>query len=134
MAVNFLDKDGLGKVIAKLRSEIAAKVPNTRTINNKALSSNISLTASDVGAAATSHTHDDRYFTETEVVNKLAGKVDTTRTINGKALSSDISLTADDLNVISVPACTASDNGKVLMVVNGVPTWTSIPSANGVSF
>lgn len=32
-------------------------VPATRTINNKALSANISLTASDVGAAASSHTH-----------------------------------------------------------------------------
>lgn len=32
-------------------------VPATRTINNKALSTNISLTASDVGAAASSHTH-----------------------------------------------------------------------------
>lgn len=32
-------------------------VPTTRTINNKALSNNISLTYSDVGAAASSHTH-----------------------------------------------------------------------------
>ena len=32
-------------------------VPATRTINNKALSANISLTASDVGAAASSHAH-----------------------------------------------------------------------------
>lgn len=32
-------------------------VPATRTINSKPLSANISLTASDVGAAASSHTH-----------------------------------------------------------------------------
>lgn len=32
-------------------------VPITRRVNNKALSADISLTASDVGAAATSHTH-----------------------------------------------------------------------------
>lgn len=32
-------------------------VPTSRTINGKALSSNVSLTASDVGAAASSHTH-----------------------------------------------------------------------------
>jgi len=30
-------------------------VPTTRTVNSKALSANISLTAADVGAAATSH-------------------------------------------------------------------------------
>ena len=33
-------------------------VPAIRTINNKSLNANISLTASDVGAAASSHTHD----------------------------------------------------------------------------
>ena len=34
-------------------------VPTSRTVNGKALSSNISLTYSDVGAAAGSHTHSD---------------------------------------------------------------------------
>ena len=33
-------------------------VPTSRTINGKALSDDISLTYSDVGAAAASHTHD----------------------------------------------------------------------------
>lgn len=33
-------------------------VPTSRTVNGKALTSNISLTAGDVGAAATNHTHD----------------------------------------------------------------------------
>jgi hypothetical protein len=32
-------------------------VPKTRKVNNKALSADITLTASDVGAAASSHTH-----------------------------------------------------------------------------
>lgn len=48
-------------------------VPNTITINSKALTSNIVLTASDVSA------------------------VPTTRTVNSKALSADISLTASDV-------------------------------------
>lgn len=34
---------------------LAEKVPTSRTINGKALSSNIALVASDVGAAASSH-------------------------------------------------------------------------------
>lgn len=34
-----------------------AYVPLTRTVNSKALSANVTLTAADVGAAATSHTH-----------------------------------------------------------------------------
>ncbi|MCM1531933.1 MAG: hypothetical protein NC114_06635 [Ruminococcus flavefaciens] len=36
---------------------LAGYVPTTRTINGKALSANITLAASDVGAAASSHTH-----------------------------------------------------------------------------
>lgn len=34
------------------------------------------LTAADVGAAASGHTHDDRYYTETETNNLLSGKAD----------------------------------------------------------
>ena len=63
-------------------------VPTTRKVNNKALSADISLTHSDVGAAAASHTH-----TASDV-----GAVPTTRKVNGKALSSDISLTYTDVN------------------------------------
>ena len=37
-------------------------------------------TYTEVGAAAASHTHDDRYFTETEVTNLLAGKANTSHT------------------------------------------------------
>lgn len=33
-----------------------------------------------------------------------------------------------------VPSCTTSDNGKFLRVENGVPTWVTIPSAEGVKF
>ena len=40
-----------------LKVQLDAKVPTTRTVNGKALSSNISLSASDVGAAASSHNH-----------------------------------------------------------------------------
>lgn len=66
--------------------DLSGYVPTSRTVNGKALSSNISLTASDVGAAASSHTHD---------------YVPTSRTVNGKALSSNISLTASDVGAAS---------------------------------
>ena len=39
--------------------EINSKVPTSRTINGKALTGNISLSASDVGASATGHTHSE---------------------------------------------------------------------------
>ena len=34
----------------------------------------------------------------------------------------------------SLPTVTSSDNGKILMVVNGQWAAASLPSANGVSF
>ena len=52
-------------------------VPQTRTINTKPLSSNVTLNASDVGA------------------------VPTTRKVNNKALSSDITLDADDVGALA---------------------------------
>ena len=66
-------------------------VPTTRTVNNKALSSNITLTASDVGAAATVHTHTGPEITltgytkpastsaiaATDNVNEAIGKLET---------------------------------------------------------
>lgn len=41
-----------------LNDKFASYVPSTRTVNGKALSANITLSASDVGASASSHTHD----------------------------------------------------------------------------
>lgn len=75
-------------------------VPKTRTVNNKALSENISLTAADVGAEATgaatsavsNHNSDTNAHSSV-----LANYVKGTRKINNKALSSDISLSANDV-------------------------------------
>ena len=75
-------------------------VPKTRTVNNKALSEDISLTAADVGADATgtatsavsNHNSDTNAHSSV-----LANYVKGTRKINNKALSSDISLSANDV-------------------------------------
>lgn len=92
---SFLDKAGLTTVLAKLKTKFAplshshndlyytesemdtkldAKVPVSRKVNGKALSADISLTASDVGASATGHNHDDSYYKKSEVDTKLSGK------------------------------------------------------------
>ena len=74
----------------------AGAVPTTRKVNGKALSADVTLAAGDVGAAKASHshtwaaitdkptsfapeshTHDDRYYTETEMDSKLSGKLGT---------------------------------------------------------
>lgn len=62
-----------GKLAQMPSASDVGAVPSTRTVNGKALSSNISLTASDVGAVPTS------------------------RKVNGRALSSDINITSGDV-------------------------------------
>lgn len=62
-----------GKLAQMPSASDVGAVPATRTVNGKALSSNISLTASDVGAVPTS------------------------RKVNGRALSSDINITSGDV-------------------------------------
>lgn len=100
-------------------------VPTSRTVNGKALSSNITLSASDVSAVPTS------------------------RTINGKALSSNITLSASDVSaapashshgqligdyVTTVPLST--DNGALKYVYSVPSTASGIMSttnnANGI--
>ena len=86
-------------------------VPTSRTVNGKALSADINLSASDVGAysksetdtllknkAAVSHTHDDRYYTESEVNNLLAGKQDTSSAINTSNIGSQPVKNADTVD------------------------------------
>lgn len=65
---------------------ILGRVPTNRTVNGKALSSNISLSAGDVGA-----------YTKSEVDSRVNGRVPNGRTVNGKALSRNISLSAADV-------------------------------------
>ena len=85
--------------VANLQTALDAKASNLHT-----------HTAADVGAAASNHSHNDIYYTETEVDSLLAAKsnsshthnyVPTSRTINGKALSSNITLSASDVGALS---------------------------------
>lgn len=67
---------GTFDTLGEIEAEVKKKVDKTTTVNGKALSSNISLGASDVGA------------------------VPTTRTVNGKALSGNITLSATDVKAL----------------------------------
>lgn len=78
-------------------SEVGA-VPTSRKVNGKTLSSDITLSASDVGARPSSWTP-----SASDV-----GAVPTSRTVNGKALSANITLAASDVG--AAPASHTSDS------------------------
>jgi len=94
--------------------EIANDEANTALASAKSYTDTVAS-----GKANSTHNHDDKYYTETEIDSKLSGKSDTghthsnyvptSRTVNGKALSSNISLSASD--------------------VGALPSSTSIPDA-----
>ena len=98
----------------------ATLVPKTRTVNGKALSSNISLSASDVGA---------RPSTWTPSAGDV-GAVPTTRKVNNKALSSDITLTASDVGATTEAQVSAAIRSAIDDLVR--PDWveTIMPSTD----
>ena len=92
-----------------LTSHTHSYVPTSRTVNGKALSANISLTASDVGAAESSHTH--------------SNYVPTSRTINGKALSANVTLTEANIGT----TYGSNSNGHYLKMENGtILMWNTM--------
>ena len=54
---NTLTQSGKAADAKATGDALVEKVPTSRTVNGKALNSNITLTASDVGAAASNHNH-----------------------------------------------------------------------------
>ena len=86
-------------------TDLGESVPPTRTVNSKALSADINLTAADVGA------------------------VPPTRTVNGKALSADISLTAAD-----VGAATAAQGDKADSAVQSQELSAAIQGARNMPY
>lgn len=102
--------EAIGKVISKESTWDGKQdalgftpVPNTRKVNGKALSSDITLTATDVGA------------------------VPTTRKVNNKALSQDITLSASDVGAI--PASQkGTANGVAELDANGKVPSSQLPS------
>lgn len=151
MAKQYLDYDGLLYFWQKLKAYF---VPQTRKINNKALSADITLTASDVSALPDSTTipspgTGSSYPTMdgTKALGTNAGyarvdhvhphdtsRVPTSRTVNGHALSANVTVTASDIGVESGAEVnvieTVKVNGTALTVTDKavdvtVPTKTS---------
>ena len=99
--INYLDG-----VSSSIQTQLNGKVPTSRTVNGKALSSNITLSAADVSAVPTS------------------------RTVNEKALSANISLSASDVGALPITGGTLTGNltGKYL-----TGTWLQVTEDNHLS-
>ena len=72
-------------VTSNIQTQLNAKVPTSRTVNGKALSSNISLSASDVGAdangSASSALTSAKSYTDTAIANLINGAPTTLDTL-----------------------------------------------------
>ncbi|SFN94523.1 phage tail protein [Xenorhabdus japonica] len=109
--VDTYDKAHIDILIDEVRDQANAaaniadsKVPLTRTVNGKALLSDIKLTASDMNAYTKGDV--DRHIESVnELVNAANNNADSrvplTRTVNGKALLTNIKLTASDVGTYS---------------------------------
>lgn len=87
-------------VVAQL-TDLANYVPTSRTVNGHALSSNITLTYTDVGAVPDTRTVNGYALSQNISLGAAdVNAVPTTRTVNGKALSSDITLNAGDVDAL----------------------------------
>lgn len=104
--------DPAGAAAAVTTTSIGA-VPTSRTVNGKALSADISLSYTDVGA--------DAAGAAAAVTTTSIGAVPTSRTVNGKALSANISLTYTDVGADAAGAAAAVTTSSI----GAVPTSTA---------
>lgn len=112
--------------VTNLQGELQGKVSISRTINSKSLISDVTLSASDVGAAPSSHNHDDRYYTETEIDTKLANKSDTTHNHDGKYdAKGSASAVQTNLNTVSDTLDDHTTNTDIHVSTNEKGYWNS---------
>ena len=87
--------DTINAALGKLEKGLDGKqasgsyVPTTRTVNSKALSADITLNYSDVGAAASSHTHASSEITDlsTTISSAISGKADKATSLSGYGIA-----------------------------------------------
>lgn len=107
-----------------------SRVPTTRKVNNKALSSDVTLSASDVGAVPTTRKVNSKALSSDITLSASdVSAVPTTRKVNNKALSSDITLSASDVGAVPT---TRTVNGEALSS-NVTLNASDIPNDSTVS-
>ena len=107
----------LDEVSDGLTRKLSDYVPTSRTVNSKALSSNITLNLDDISDGYT---------------RKLSNYVPTSRTVNSKALSSNITLTLDDVLDGTTRIIPTVNNGTLTIQKNSttINSFTANSSSN----
>ena len=124
--MSFLDKNGLARLWANILALADTKVPNSRTVNGKSLASNITLSASDVGASASGHNH-----TITDLDGTLPiAKGGTGATTAATALTNlGITATAAELNKMDGITATTAELNYVDGVTSSIQTQLNAKQA-----
>lgn len=111
-------------VTSAIQTQLNNKVPTSRTINGKALSANISLTASDVGAAASGHTH-NKTATATLSASKWSNKAQSV-SVSGVTASNTVIVSAAPGSYTKYCEasvyCSAQGSGTLTFTCDTVPT------------
>lgn len=124
-------------------SSLSNYVPTTRTVNNKALSSNITLTASDVGATTmaaveakgylTEHQSLANYYNKTEIDGKLTGAMHYKGTVANVASLPTDAATGDMYNVTDTGANYAWDGSKWDKLSENIDLSGVVPTSRKVN-
>lgn len=115
-------------------SQVDGAVPNTRTINNKSLTQDITLSASDVSAVPTTRTVNSKALSSDITLSASdISAVPTSRTVNSKALNSNITLSASDIKLSDNTTIQATVTDLKSSVSNGKATVASAITDKGVS-
>lgn len=95
-------------------------VPTTRTVNGHALSANVTVTASDVGAAATSHTH--------AAADIVSGTLADARVAQSNVTQHQAALTLSESQVTSLTTDLAAKQAALTLTTTGTGAATLVGS------
>lgn len=91
--------------------------------NSKVYTQNGKLYSNNTEVSVDGHTHDDRYYTETEINTKLANYVPkSVLTTKGDIIYASAANTPTRLGIGS--------NGQFLSIANGIPAWVNNPNTD----
>lgn len=130
--------------VTNLQSSLDAKVSTSTTVNGKALSSNITLSASDVGAATSGHTHssyvNQNAFSNVKVGTATVAADTTTDTleiaagtgisVSGDATNDKVTITNSGVRSIA----TGSSNGTISVNTNGTSANVAVKGLGSAAY